>query len=134
MDDFVLDASVGVALALGEVEAGPWEARFTAGRPHVPALWHLELGNALMMSERRGRISAAGLDGMLERLAGLGVETDEGTTASAWGASLALARQHRLTLYDACYLELAMRLGLPLASLDRALKAAATAEGVPLLP
>ena len=56
------------------------------------------------------------------------------STASAWHDTLALARSHRLTSYDAAYLELALRRGLPLASRDQALQAAARAEGVPLLP
>jgi predicted nucleic acid-binding protein len=56
------------------------------------------------------------------------------TTASAWHDTLALARSHRLTSYDAAYLELALRRSLPLASRDKALQAAAQLEGVPLLP
>jgi predicted nucleic acid-binding protein len=59
---------------------------------------------------------------------------DQPTTASAWHDTLALARSHRLTSYDAAYLELALRRGLPLASRDKGLQAAARTEGVPLLP
>ena len=59
---------------------------------------------------------------------------DQPSTASAWHDTLALARSHRLTSYDAAYLELALRRSLPLASRDQALQAAARAEGVPLLP
>ncbi|MFN9619631.1 MAG: type II toxin-antitoxin system VapC family toxin [Synechococcaceae cyanobacterium] len=69
--------------------------------------------------------------GLLETLP---VCVDHATTASAWHDTLALAPSHGLTVYDAAYLELALRRGLPLASRDKALQAAARREGVPLLP
>jgi len=69
--------------------------------------------------------------GLLE---GLPISVDQPSTASAWHDTLALARSHRLTTYAAAYLELALRRGLPLATRDKALQAAARLEGVPLMP
>jgi predicted nucleic acid-binding protein len=63
----------------------------------------------------------------------LPISLDPETDRQAWDATLQLAHRHRLTLYDAAYLELAQRRGLPLATLDRDLRTAATAEGVHLL-
>ncbi len=99
----------------------------------VPALWRLEVANILEMGVRRGRTDAAFRDAVLVDLALLPVSVDLETDRHAWGATLSLASRHRLTLYDAAYLELAQRRRLPLATLDRELRAAATAEGVSLL-
>jgi predicted nucleic acid-binding protein len=69
----------------------------------------------------------------LARLSALPIEIDEQTQARAWEDTLHLADRFTLTFYDACYLELAQRTGLPLASLDRELRAAAAALGLELL-
>jgi len=100
----------------------------------VPALWLWETANVLVQAERRGRISPAASRTFLGLLEDLPISVDQPSTASVWHDTLALARSHRLTSYDAAYLELALRRGLPLASRDKALQAAAGAEGVPLLP
>ena len=99
----------------------------------VPALWRLEVANILEMGVRRGRTDAAFRDAALADLALLPLSVDPETDQHAWGATAVLASRTRLTLYDAAYLELAQRRRLPLATLDRELRAAATAEGVPLL-
>ena len=99
----------------------------------VPALWRLEVANSLTMATRRGRIDAAFRNAALADLAVLDIATDPYTDDAAWLATLQIADRHRLTLYDAAYLELASRRLLPLATLDRALQAAALAEGVPTL-
>ena len=99
----------------------------------VPALWRLEVANVLEMNVRRGRHPAAFRDAALADLAALPIAIDAETDRQAWGATLRLAARHRLTLYDAAYLELAQRRGLPLATLDRELRVAGTAEGVILL-
>jgi predicted nucleic acid-binding protein len=104
------------------------------GRAHVPALWLWETANVLVQAERRGRISPAAIRTYLGLLEGLPISLDQPSTATAWHDTLALARGHRLTSYDAAYLELALRRGLPLASRDKALQAAARLEGVPLMP
>jgi len=91
------------------------------GRAHVPALWLWETANALVQAERRGRISPAAIRTYLGLLEGLPISIDQPSTASAWHDSLALDRSHRLTSYDAAYLELALRRGLSLATCDKAL-------------
>jgi predicted nucleic acid-binding protein len=96
----------------------------------VPGLWKLEVANILEMGVRRGRHDAAFRNSTLADLALLPISVDAETDRQAWGATLQLSDRHRLTLYDAAYLELALRRGLPLASLDAELRRAAQAEGV----
>ncbi len=99
----------------------------------VPSLWRLEVANILEMGVRRARHDVAFRDATLADLALLPINLDAETDRQAWGATLRLAERHRLTLYDAAYLELAQRLRLPLATLDSDLRAAASDESVPLL-
>ena len=94
---------------------------------HVPNLWPLEVANALLVGERRGRTTPAHF---LDILGTFPIAVDDGTVARAWVETLHLARAHKLSAYDASYLELAMRLGLPLATLDDKLRSAAEAVGV----
>ena len=108
-------------------------ARLTDRGAWVPSLWRLEVANVLEMNVRRGRHDAAFRDASLADLAVLPIGIDAETDRQAWGATVRLAARHRLTLYDAAYLELAQRRGLPLATLDKELRDAATAEGVILL-
>jgi predicted nucleic acid-binding protein len=96
----------------------------------VPALWWFEVRNALAVNERRGRLGEADTAAFLRALARLSIGFDRSPDEAAL---LALARRHRLTVYDAAYLELAQREGLPLATLDAALRDAAAASGVALL-
>ena len=103
------------------------------GRAFVPALWPVEVGNVLLTATRRGRISAGEWPRIRTNLEALPVEIDPVYTSRAWGAALELAREHRLSGYDAAYLELAVRMQLPLATLDRALAASARAEGLDVL-
>ncbi len=70
----------------------------------------------------------------LTRLSGLPMEPDGTAWQEAWSATLLLAQQHKLTLYDAAYLEIALRHGIPLATQDAELRKAATAHGIALLP
>jgi predicted nucleic acid-binding protein len=99
----------------------------------VPSLWRLEVANVLEMGVRRGRTNAEFRDETLADLGVLDIHVDPETNDQAWTATLALAIRHKLTLYDAAYLELALRRALPLATLDSDLRAAATAENVVLL-
>ena len=103
------------------------------GEAVVPAIRHLEVGNTLLLAERRGRISTADRQAALQDLLRLPVDVDHHTASHAWRESMAFAESHRLTLYDAAYLELSIRLSLPLATFDAALRRAATAAGVTLL-
>lgn len=100
----------------------------------VPAHWRLEVANSLRTAVIRGRVAAAYRNAVLEALSGLPIETDPETVRHVWGATLALADKHRLTPYDAAYLELAIRRQVALATLDKVLKSAALAEGIDVLP
>jgi predicted nucleic acid-binding protein len=100
----------------------------------VPALWHLEVANSLCVSVRRKRIASQARDQFLGYLQKLDIVTDEETRLHAWSATVTLADLHGLTVYDAAYLELAQRLRLPLATLDKALAQAARHSGVTVLP
>ena len=107
----------------GVTENGAW----------VPGLWKLEVTNILEMGVRRGRHDAAFRNSTLADLALLPITVDAETDRQAWGATLRMSGRYRLTLYDAAYLELALRRGLPLASLDTELHCAAQAEEVVVL-
>jgi predicted nucleic acid-binding protein len=96
----------------------------------VPAVWWFEVRNLLLTGERRGRMDPSGTAGFLADLEAMSIATDRAPVSEA---VLALARAHRLTIYDAAYLELAGRLDATLATLDRRLAAAARAHGVALL-
>jgi predicted nucleic acid-binding protein len=98
----------------------------------VPLNWPLEVANVLFMGERRKRSTQAEAARFLKTLEGLPITLDDETNLHAWNTTLSLARAHDITAYDAAYLELAMRRGMPLASLDDKLKTAARAVGVPL--
>lgn len=100
----------------------------------VPDLWHLEVSNVLIQAMRRGRITPDGVFHRARLFESLPVITDRVEGGTIWAAVLELATKHRLSSYDARYLELALRLALPLASRDAALIAAAKAEGVSVLP
>jgi predicted nucleic acid-binding protein len=108
-------------------------ARLEESGAWVPGLWRLEVANALEMGVRRGRRDARFRDHTLSDLALWPVKTDAKTDRQAWKDTLRLAIQYRLTMYDAAYLELAVRRALPLATLDRDLGQAAQRQGVTLL-
>lgn len=129
----VIDASLAAAWCFDDeatVEADQMLDRVRAEGARVPCLWHLEIANVLRQAGRRGRISEADSSRRLELLAQLPIVTDIETMTRAWGPTLALARSHTLTVYDAAYLELAARLGLSLASKDKELLAAARNSGI----
>lgn len=96
----------------------------------VPALWRLEVANVLQQSVRRKRCDQALVERGILRLEKLRILLDPETDEHAWGETRQLAIKHGLTVYDAAYLELAVRRGLPLASCDEALIAAAKKVGV----
>ena len=137
MTGLVLDCSVAVSWCF-EDEAQPETdallERVRDAGAVVPTVWHLELGNVLVQGERRGRLSAADTTTRLELIAALPIATDDEASGGALRAVMALARTASLTTYDAAYLELAMRRGLPLATKDKALAAAARNGGLRTLP
>ena len=97
----------------------------------VPQLWFLELANILALRERKGRITSSQVSETIADLGSLKLVVDGEAGVHAFGSILTLAQRHRLSSDDATYLELAIRKSLPLATLDRALAAAAKLEGVP---
>ncbi len=100
---------------------------------HVPTLWFIEITNVLALAERKGRISATNLSEFILLLGRLELEVDTEASSRAFTHLLPLCREHRLTSYDAVYLDLAIRRRLPLATLDADLRKSARAIGVPVL-
>lgn len=133
---FVLDSSVTLASIYCDETTDAIHqvfSRLVAGGAWVPGLWRLEVANILEMGVRRKRHDAKFRDAALADLTLLPIRIDPETDRHAWHATLHLAERHRLTLYDAAYLELAKRRALPLATLDRELRQAAEVEGLELL-
>jgi predicted nucleic acid-binding protein len=134
--DLVLDASVALSWCFkNEATAVGDEVleRLAIETASVPTIWHLEIANVLALSERRGRLTPANSSEFITLLESLAIVVDEETPTRALGRVLDLARAERLTAYDAAYLELAMRLGIPLASKDADLCDAAERLGVTVL-
>lgn len=130
---FVLDASVAACWAFDD-EDHPVAAvaleRIRADEAIAPSLWWFEVRNTLIVNERRGRLSEADTAIFLRELSRFGVMLDRAPQETA---ILTFARQHRLTVYDASYLELAQREAIPLATLDNHLRKAAAALGIALI-
>jgi predicted nucleic acid-binding protein len=99
---------------------------------HVPAHWPTEMLGGLTRAARRGRLDPAQIDRFLQQLPGFNILVDLQPIASLWSETLPLVRLHRLSAYDAAYLGLAIRLQLPLATLDDRLIEASRIEGVSL--
>jgi predicted nucleic acid-binding protein len=100
----------------------------------VPSLWTFEIANVLAVSERKGRIDPSISDEFLETLSALDIRVDRSAPPVDGKALLPLVRRHHLTAYDAAYLELAQRRGLPLATFDMELIAAAQQAAVSRMP
>jgi predicted nucleic acid-binding protein len=96
----------------------------------VPATWGLEVANVIARAEAKGLVTEARSGAFLEMLEGVDIEVDAATSAHALSDTLQLARRYKLSSYDASYLELALRLGVPLATLDEDLQKAARKAGV----
>ena len=137
MKRIVIDGSIAVSWFLQD-ETGEYAAEVRSKIPgaelvSVPAHWMLEVTNALLVAERRKRIEAASVNHAIGILRQMPIRTDSKTDDQAGGHTLELARQHMLSIYDAAYLELALRLGAGLATLDEPLNAAAKRRGVTLV-
>lgn len=100
----------------------------------VPSLWSLEIGNVLLMSERKMRITLEQRQKALHILTELPIIVDTMTSNNAWLETMELAERYNLTLYDASYLELSLRRSLPLATFDKQIKKAAELSGVCIIP
>ena len=130
MPGIVLDASVTVCQLLpdeSDLRADLVWDRFLQDGAVVPPIWHTEVRNALFQAERRGRITLSETHDLFLQANDIQVVTDDATD---YVAALRLARLHNLSLYDALYLELAMRANLELATLESRLGQAAAREGL----
>jgi predicted nucleic acid-binding protein len=131
--NFVLDASVALAWCF-EDEGGAYAIdvlnTLQTAAAVATSLWPLEVTNGLVTAQRRGRIDAGAAARYAQLLLSLPIVVDPVARRRAFDVVLPLARKHALTSYDAAYLELAMRLGVPLATLDAPLRQAAEAEGI----
>jgi predicted nucleic acid-binding protein len=134
---YVIDPSVALSWLLpDETNAEADKVRQAienGGEAWIPAHWWLELGNGLLMAERRGRIRSEQVAQAFSLLDSLPFEEDEDTAEQVPLRTIGLARQHGLTLYDAAYLELAKRRGATLATFDAQLIKAAAEEHVSTL-
>jgi predicted nucleic acid-binding protein len=133
---FVVDCSIAMTWLFND-EATPVTAalleRLVAEKALVPGWWFIEIANVIAMAERKGRISVSQSSAFVADLNLLDVEQDNDGPSRAFDHLLPLCRKHRLTSYDALYLDLALRRQLPLATLDDDLRAAARKAGVSLL-
>jgi predicted nucleic acid-binding protein len=133
---FVLDCSVTMAWAFDDEDvprAAGMRDRLGEDLAVVPAIWALEVGNALLVAERRQRISRAEAVRFVEILRALPIDVDATPALGTLSSLLSLARQTGVSVYDAGYLDLAAAHGLPLATLDKVLERAARQIGVALL-
>lgn len=130
---FVVDSSVTLTWCFEDeaCDYGDSVLRALSGSMALaPPIWPTEVANALLMGERRGRSNQMQTLEWAELLETLPIAIAEVSLRGALREVVSLARQQRLTSYDAAYLELAMRRGLPLATLDQRLRDAAAAVGV----
>jgi predicted nucleic acid-binding protein len=131
----VLDASVTLGWCFQD-EGDEARAALELAREavvHVPAVWPLEVANALVVAERRKRLSEAESARFLTLVGALAIEIEAAPRLAQMAALLGLARTRGISIYDASYLDLALRRGLPLATLDDRLASAARAAGVAVL-
>lgn len=133
---FVLDNSVTMRWLFGD---GKPQERAYAGRvldamqnvtARVPMTWGLEVANVIAKAEAKALVTEARSRAFLEMLEEIEIEVDAATFAHALSDTLQLVRRYKLSAYDASYLELALRTGLPLATLDEDLQKAAKKAGV----
>jgi len=137
MTGFVLDCSIAMAWCF-EDEASPVaDALLERVRDEgaaVPSLWHWEVANVLAIAVRKGRLTQRDAQARLLLLGALPIVTDREGPARAWRETFMLMQSHMLTEYDAAYLELALRLGVGLATNDKQLRQAAAFNGISVLP
>lgn len=134
---FVLDASVALAWLLPDESTAAARTlldRSVGEGAVAPSIWPIELASALLTAQRRKRISPQNRRMLLERLAALPVACDAPPTFATLQTLADLANEHGISVYDACYLGLALDQGLSLATFDGALRAAASRAGVATLP
>ncbi len=132
----ILDSSIALAWTYADEATHPVLQLFDAVKKNgawVPGLWRWEVANVLLLNANRGRHSREFSIAALSALAVAPIRVDADAELIAWSDTFALAERRHLTVYDAAYLELSLRRRLPLATLDRQLRAAARDENVELL-
>ena len=137
MTAFVLDCSIAMSWCFEDEASADADLlldRLRGEGAIVPMLWSWEVANVLNSAVRRGRLAPGDVTARLGLLATLPIEVDPEGASRAWRETLMLAQAHSLTAYDAAYLELALRHGAELATLDKDLRVAAVALGLKVLP
>lgn len=137
--NFVIDNSVVMRWFFGDGK--PQDLRYArsvldalkSANAIVPAVWGLEVANVVSRAEAQGLVSEARSEAFIEMLAGIAIEADAASYEHALSSTLNLARRYKLSAYDASYLELALRQGVELATLDADLRKAAKKAGVQIL-
>jgi len=132
---FVLDASVTLAWCFEDESNEYTDAILESlefAEAFVPSVWPLEVTNALLVAERRKKLTKAASVRFLELLQELPIAVEQELPEKIFGEIISLAREHHLSTYDASYLSLAMRMGIPLATQDLSLRRAAARSGVEL--
>lgn len=133
---FVLDNSITMRWFFGDGKpqelayAGKVLDAMKTDNALVPATWGLEVANVIARAEAKALVTEARSEAFLEMLEDVDIEVDAATFSHALSGTLQLARRYKLSAYDASYLELALRLGAPLATLDEDLQKAAKKAGV----
>ena len=130
---FVLDTSVTMAWLFEDEATRTTEAildRLKSEEALVPTLWTYEVGNVLLMAERRKRITEAQGRRLTRLLESLPIRITDPQLNSLWSNAVVVAREHGLSVYDGTYLDLAMREGIALATRDKALRKAAKKLGI----
>jgi len=133
---FVLDTSVTMAWLFEDETTRNTEMlldRLQTEEALVPRLWTYEVGNVLLMAERRKRITEAQGRRFIQLLESLPICISDAHLISLWNGAVVVARAHGLSVYDGTYIDLAMREGIPLATRDRALRKAARKLGLDVL-
>jgi predicted nucleic acid-binding protein len=133
---FVLDASVAVAWCFVDEATSYTEGvldLMIQEQAIVPVFWPFEVSNALLVGERRQRMNSAQVAASLQQLLDLPISVDDAMFSTAWGSVLATARHHDIAVYDAAYVELAQRRGVPIATIDVRQRDTAVRLGIPLV-
>ena len=134
--DFVVDNSVVMAWCFQD-EASQYADAILGSlevfKAIVPSIWPLEVGNVLLVAERRKRLSEADSARFIALLTELPITIEQESPERMMREILALAREHQISSYDASYLDLAMRKGVPIATLDDGLIKAAERSQVPIM-
>jgi len=136
MSDFVLDCSVAISWLMPDEDSSFSNQTLnllTSQQAFVPSIWPLEVGNVLLGAERNKRITIKQRCSAISIINELPITIDPHTSKYVFLETMVLAERYKLTLYDASYLELAMRMNIPIATFDKQLKQAAHKEKVIIL-